>query len=384
MYRLVGVILALLWGAAGFNRAQAQDPLSRVQMEADIHCLDSIFYGHEILSASSLSSLSSRDDLIRLSQVDSAQNQLSWGVMVHQWLRSADDAHMRVRFERMADSLSKALPPSSDELLMENGPWEAFAPGRGTPQCARLAWQKKTWPWLGALVPNGAVQARSEKEALDDGLSLRAGMSVVDHGAFVRWVIRDFSSGKPSEFRRSYRRCTRELRKAGTPVLLDLRGNLGGFRTRRHAVLGFFLPQSDWPEEREAEYNSGGLDSSRCVSPMPAVRVPKVHAASLAVLVDGLSFSASLLLLDALLMSDRAGVFGVQPLGQSGGCSGSPADHMLTGSGLVVTCPTLRTTIGSGPLADYGLPDDASPEAGQQAWKNAVLWLLSADLETPR
>lgn len=384
MARLTGFIWALLWVALAPIEGRAQDLLSKVQMQADIHCLDSIFYGHDILSASDLSSLNSRDDLIRFSQVDSAQNQLAWGLMVHQWLRSADDAHMRVRFESMADSLSTSFPPSTDEFLKEDGPWEAFAPGRGTPECARLAWLNKTWPWVGTLAPDGAVQARSEGMALDDGLVLKAGMAVVDHGAFMRWVIRDFSSGKPKAFKRSFRRCARALRKADVPVLLDLRGNLGGFRTRRHAVLGFFLAQSEWPEEREARYNAGGLEPSRLVPPMPALRVSMAHSAPLAVLVDGLSFSASLLLVDALQMSGRGALFGVKPLGQSGGCSGSPVDHTLTGSGLVVTCPTLRTTLGAGPLAPYGLPDDASPEAGNQAWKNAVRWLLSADLATPR
>jgi hypothetical protein len=40
--------------------------------------------------------------------------------------------------------------------------------------------------------------------------------------------------------------------------------------------------------------------------------------------------------------------------------------------------------MGKGPLAPFDLPDDASPEAGEQAWARAVQWLLSADIDSPR
>ena len=80
--------------------------------------------------------------------------------------------------------------------------------------------------------------------------------------------------------------------------MVDLRGNLGGYRTRRHAVLGAFVSPSTWPEEREGAWSMAGRFD--VVPAMPIVRVRNVIDVSVAVMVDGLSFSASLLLADAL------------------------------------------------------------------------------------
>lgn len=365
---------------------RCQSTIDGAAMLKDVQALDSILRNHDLLNGSDLRSLNSRDDLLSAVEVNAPLNRLAWAQLIHGWLRSANDAHTRVRFELLADSLTGSLPPSSDELLRINGVWEGFAPGPESARCARVAWMRHTWPWIGTLVLNDAISQRSDVLAVDDGgdYSLRAGMAVVDHGAFSRWIIRDFSSGSRSAFKRAFRQCVRVLDKAQLPILLDLRGNLGGFRTRRHAVLSFFLSQAEWPEERESKIGADDKFLGPLIPPLPALRVHRRTDVPLAVMVDGLSFSASLLLADALLFSDRAHVFGVLPLGQSGGCSGSPVDHSLPGSGLVVTVPTLRTTMGKGPLAPFDLPDDASPEAGEQAWARAVQWLLSADLDSPR
>lgn len=384
MSRLAWFGWVLLMGALVPLDGFGQGAVSKEQMRADVRALDSIYAGHEILIANGLPSLSSRDALLQFVEADAPQNRLSWALVVHQWLRSVDDAHTRVRFELMADSLTASSPPSVGELLDLSGPWEGFAPGRGTSQCGRLAWLNTTWPWLGALVPSEMGQARTEKAELDNAPEMLAGMAVVEHGAFVRWIVQDFSSGNASDFKRSFRRCTRALRKAELPIMLDLRGNLGGFRTRRHAVLSFFLAPSEWPVEMESEFGVNGEITERVIPPMTALKVSKRTDVPLAVLVDGLSFSASLLLADAVLLSDRGRLFGIRPLGHSGGCTGSPEEHVLPGSGIVVTCPTLATSIGHGPPVPFGLPDDASPEAGQQAWTDAVRWLLSADLVSPR
>lgn len=374
------ILLVFLWPCHGLF----QGPVGAAEMQEDVRVLDSLFMGHEILNGNNLVSLNSRDTLMSVVQDGSLQSRLSWALLLHQWLRSSNDAHIRVRFELLADSLTTSLPPVPDEMLDAGGHWEGFAPGPGSAQCARLSWMNRTWPWVGALLPDAEVFSRSNEPAAQEGPVLHAGMAVVDHGAFTRWVIRDFSSGTPSAFKRSFRRCIRALAKAKTPVLLDVRGNLGGFRTRRHAVLSFFLPPSEWPEEREVAFSGPGQPLEAVIPCMPALRVSKRHAGPVAVLVDGLSFSASLLLADAIVMSGRGQLFGVQPLGQSGGCSGSPVDHMLPGSGLVVTCPTLRTSIGAGPAAPYDLVDDGSTRAGDRAWRDAVRWLLSADLDSPR
>ncbi len=384
MFRLTWCITAILLGAFWPGVGWGQEVFSADEMRQDIGLLDSLFSSHNLSTGSDLEVLSSRDALLLSVQKDSAINRLDWALLVHQWLRSANDAHIRIRFEQMADSVTSSLPPASGELLREDGPWEAFAPGRGSAKCARLSWMQKTWPWLGALLPDAEVGQRSAEVAGEQDPPLKAGMAVVDHGAFSRWIIRDFSTGTFAEFKKSFRRCVRMLSKAEAPVLLDLRGNLGGLRTRRHAVLSFFLEPAKWPVEREASFGNADEAFAAVIPPMPALRVARHCDVPLAVLVDGLSFSASLLLADAVVLSGRGELFGVRPLGESGGCSGSPKDHVLPGSGLVVTCPTLLTSIGTGPKSAFSLGDNISASAADQAWKDAVRWLLSADLVSPR
>lgn len=362
----------------------AQGTLQSEQRQTDVQALDSILSGAMSLMVGDIDVLESRDALLECAYQAGEVSQLAWGQRVHGWLRSANDPHMRVRFEDLvpAGAGASSVPPSG--LLDRQGPWECMAPGRGIAEGARRAWMERTWPWVGWLSPSsegaGARQAGQVEQASNE---LLAGMAVIDHGAFMRWVISDFSSGTPRAFRRSFRKCTRRLRRAGLPVMLDLRGNLGGYRTRRHAVLSFWLAPDLWPEERERAWGSADSEFEP-VPAMPLVRASRQSGASLAVLVDGLSFSASLLLVDALYSRDRTALFGVSPLGFPGGCSGSPENHVLPGSGLRITVPTRYTVVAGAPKGVYGLEGGTGVQGTDGGWSDAVRWLLSSDLSAPR
>jgi len=56
----------------------------------------------------------------------------------------------------------------------------------------------------------------------------------------------------------------------------------------------------------------------------------------------------------------------------------------LPGSGVIVTVPTLYTSLGTEALDSYGLPDALSDDNGDGGWSDAVRWLLSSDLVSPR
>ena len=116
------------------------------------------------------------------------------------------------------------------------------------------------------------------------------------------------------------------------------------------------------------------------VSPMPLVHTRRPISVPIAVLLDGGSFSASLLLSDALLLSGRAKVFGCAPLGLRGGCSGSPVSVRLPGSGLRVLVPSLRTALANVKAVPFALSGDADCDVAGSAWREAVRWLLAGDL----
>ena len=164
--------------------------------------------------------------------------------------------------------------------------------------------------------------------------------------------------------------------------MLDLRGNLGGFRSRRHAVLGVFLDSESWPVEREGKWSMDGKFDE--VPAMPLAPVRRVLDVPVAVLLDGLSFSASLLLAQSLEESGRARVFGCAPLGGRGGCSGNPDSWTLPGSGLEVLIPSRQTELGVLPASEFDLPAEADCDSGAEEWSRAVLWLLSSDLAPAR
>lgn len=398
----IGLLFLGLIGLGSMPELQAQTLLSADECAADLAVLDSLVSGSKFLFLNDLSTLESRDALLQAwnecSRGDvGGMTRIEWAEWIHGWLRSANDPHMRVRFDALVDSLTTSEPPPSALLLSEKGPWERLAPGRGIADGARLAWMHKTWPWVGTLHPHAepensmlpmksGVPAESSADCAVQNSFLSgemAGMEVIDHGAFLRWKISDFASGSLGEFRRAFRKCTRRLRRFQKPVMLDLRGNLGGLRTRRHAVLSFFLAPEYWPLERERPWNAGEGDFEPVPS-MPAVRMNRPVDFPVAVLVDGLSFSASLLLTDALLTREKVALFGIEPLGFPGGCSGSPQDHTLPGSGVVVTVPTLYTSVGNRAPDGYGLLDAPTDITGDEGWSDAVRWLLSSDLVSPR
>lgn len=354
------------WGLPCWAQKTLVTPEER---RLDVAFLDSLLGPRMTVCAAGESGLSARNGLVQQMTQSGGLESLPWALAIQRWLASAGDAHLRVGFESMADQRVSTSPPSCSRLLAEEG-WVDFGPGPGVSRTGQCAWLQKTWPWLGVLRP-GMAEPRQE-------VALESGMQVLDHGAFMRWRIASFGEGTARGFARDFRRCMRRLRRAKKPVMLDLRGNMGGFRTRRHAVLGGFLDSEAWPLELEGNWNMEG-DVER-VPPMPLVRVRRPLRRPLAVVLDGASFSASLLLADALLLAGRAEVFGAEPLGMRGGCSGSPEPRALPGSGLTVHVPTLQTELGQAPPAPFGLPD-AAWDGGQSAgWNAAVHWLLSSDL----
>ena len=364
------LFMAVLWSDFSFG----QRTVDFKGKERDVRLLDSLVLDEWRLDQWSAECLEARDALIGLMRHSAATPSLDWALVIHRWLRSAQDAHLRMRFIDHADGRCEGPVPSRSALLDPEGPWQGFAPGIDVPESARAAWLEATWPWVGTF-----GLCAGERSLVNDGPSveLTAGMGIEDHGDHVRWIIHSFGEGAPRSFRRAFSKAVRLIRRTGKPVLLDLRGNLGGFRTRRHAVLGVFLDPSEWPLEYERGW---GLQDTAwsAVPPMPLISNGRPLDVPLAVLLDGLSFSASLLLTDALVSSGRAAVFGCAPLGVPGGCSGSPVSHVLPGSGWVVEVPTRMTRVAlNAPLDAYGLPGDVGCDAGGRAIEEAVSWLLS-------
>ena len=353
------------------------DAVGAVARKADLVFLDSLLGPRMTECVQDAAGLAARNALVEWMVLDEEVSELQWAVALHGWLRAAGDAHMRVPFDRFAPVRTDMPVPAPSALLDPNGPWSRFGPGESVAQSARAAWLARTWSWVGVLGSNGmgmGAAASVEAESV--------GMTIQDHGAFQRWVIPSFGSGSDRQFIRSFRRCVRRLRRADSPVMVDLRGNLGGYRTRRHAVLGAFASPSTWPEEREGAWSMAGRFD--VVPAMPIARVRNVIDVPVAVMLDGLSFSASLLLAEALEHSVGAGVFGCAPLGLRGGCSGNPEPVFLPGSGIEVLIPIRQTELGSAPPAPFVLPDDAGCDAAGAEWNRAVLWLLSSDLEQAR
>lgn len=380
------VVMGLLLVSSALGRSQVV-PSAEVGTEArrlDVMFLDSLLGPRMTESVQDAAGLAARNALVEMTISEQTTSRLDWAVALHGWLRAAGDAHLRLPFDRLTAMRTNALVPDVADLLDPAGPWSHFGPGESVPPSARAAWLVRTWPWIGVL---GAPKGESGDPVGQGGAASAVPesadrMVVEDHGAFQRWVIPSFGSGSDRQFVRSFRRCVRRLRRAGTPVMVDLRGNLGGYRMRRHAVLGAFASPATWPEEREGAWSmSGRFD---VVPAMPIARVRRVMDVPVAVMLDGLSFSASLLLAEALEFSVEAGVFGCAPLGLRGGCSGNPEPVFLPGSGIEVLIPKRQTELGSAPLNPFTLPDDAGCVAAGAEWNRAVLWLLSSDLEQAR
>lgn len=247
------------------------------------------------------------------------------------------------------------------------------------PESAREAWLKRTWPWIGPL--GGGWDSKNAPPSNDSGFGQERmdAMSVHEHDGYIQWSIVGFGIGADRTFRREFRAAFRQVKRSGLPVLLDLRGNLGGYRTRRHAVLAAFVKPAEWPVEQERPWGEQGAALTE-VPAMPALKRLRPIEAPLAVMVDGLSFSASLLLVDALLHAERARLFGRAPLGRPGGCSGNPEQHRLPGSGLIVEVPTRQTVLLLGSNQPYGLPEggDSTGELERVQWQAALEWLHSS------
>ena len=356
--------------------------VSLANRKTDVVALDSWVLPGLSFDGMSEAALSARHDLLSAMTDERQVREVDWALAVHGWLRCAGDAHLRVRFDKITTERNRSCPVSDEMLLDSDQPWSRFGPGLVVAPGARADWLRRTWPWVSVLAEwPSSVEVDAER-AVKSVPSL-GGMYVEDHGAFSRWVIPSFGSGSSAQFSRDFRRCRRQLRRLGQPVMLDLRGNLGGFRSRRHAVLGVFLAVPQWPEERELAW-SDTLSVEDVVEAMPLVRTSKVLAKPLAVMVDGLSFSASLLLADALELTGRAEIFGCAPLGKAGGCTGSPEPRTLPGSRLVVDVPTRRTRLALVKKGSYDLDKTAACDCLAAPWGRAVRWLLTSDLEQRR
>ncbi|MGB0509823.1 MAG: hypothetical protein ACPGGB_02790 [Flavobacteriales bacterium] len=373
-----GAMVLFLMGAAhSVAQTGPDDAVGAEARKADVAFLDSLLGPRMTASIQDAAGLAARNALVEMMLKAGDVQCLEWALAVHGWLRAAGDAHMRVPFDRFTAARTDVPAPDPLELLDPEGLWSRFGPGESVAPSARAAWLARTWSWVGVLGANG-----EEADVAPSVQAVSSGMTIEDHGAFQRWVIPSFGSGSDRQFVRSFRRCVRRLRRAGLPVMVDLRGNLGGYRTRRHAILGVFASPSAWPEEREGAWSMAGRFD--VVPAMPIARVRRVIDAPVAVMLDGLSFSASLLLADALEHSVGAGVFGCAPLGLHAGCSGNPEPVLLPGSGIEVLIPKRQTKLGSAPSAPFALPDDAGCDSAGAEWNRAVLWLLSADLEQAR
>lgn len=374
-----GCVLVLFLAGAVNSEAQVgpDDAVGADARKLDVAFLDSLLGPRMTASIQDAAGLAARNALVEMMLQSGDVQCLEWALAVHGWLRVAGDAHMRVPFDRFTALRTDVSVPDPLDLLDPEGLWSRFGPGESVAPSARAAWLARTWSWVGVLGSNGkGAGAASSVQAVTSG------MTIQDHGAFQRWVIPSFGSGSDRQFIRSFRRCVRRLRRADSPVMVDLRGNLGGYRTRRHAVLGAFASPSTWPEEREGGWSMAGRFD--VVPAMPIARVRNVMDVPVAVMLDGLSFSASLLLAEALEHSVGAGVFGCAPLGLRGGCSGNPESVFLPGSSLEVLIPNRQTELGSQSPARFVLPEDAGCDAAGAEWNRAVLWLLSADLEQAR
>lgn len=382
------VVMALVLGLSASSSAQSGELVDGLSRRMDVAFLDSLLGSRMTTPVFRSGGLASRDDLLEAMLASGPLDRLDWALALHSWLRSANDPHMRIPFDRLTQFRSGALPPQPIALVDPTGLWSRFGPGMGVSPSGRAAWLMRTWSWVSVLAERGSVEDRMRadvfvKQSVVDSLhAAGSSMEVVDHGAFVRWRIVTLGGGTERAYRKSFRRCFRQLRRLGKPVMLDLRGNLGGYRTRRHAVLGAFVPLAEWEPEQEKEWASDADFES--VPPMPLVRVRRPLRKPVAVLLDGLSFSASLLLAQSLETSGRASVFGCAPLGQYGGCSGNPLSFFLPGSGLEVLLPTRQTRLGASASGPFRLPSGAGCQAGGDEWNRAVLWLLSSDLEPSR
>lgn len=369
----LGVLLWLLVGSAPFSVSWGQTAaLTSEQRRLDVLALDSLLGAWVPEWVVDFQCLDARNRLVSSAMEPGDFDPLEWALDMQEWLACAEDAHLRVAFESLIESRSEYSPPSCERLL---GGWVDFGPGHGISLSGQCAWLKRTWPWVGALRPDSLGS-----DALDVGAAAgkKEGMAVVDHGAFVRWVIPSFGAGSDAAFARHFRRSRRQVRRSKRPVMLDLRGNLGGYRTRRHAVLGVFLDEAEWPEEKEGRWTPRPEWS--VVPHMPLVVTRRLCDMPLAVLLDGGSFSASLLLAGALREAGRARVFGCAPLGIQGESSGSPGRHRLPGSGMVVWVPTVLTRHEGAGLAPFDLEGGLDCDAGSMAWREAVQWLLAGDL----
>lgn len=389
--------LLIVGVALPFNLT-GQDRVTPAQKEEDIRYLDGLFLTEMESLGVNLDRLAARDRLMALMHDGVETDFLTWGLAIHDWLRSANDAHMRVDFAEVSRARRQDAPPSCSALLDERGPWSGFSPGKGVPAMARAAWLERTWAWVGALaegseigvqpldgplnLTGGAVDPAAL--AVDGGPNWNGGMVLEHCGDHMVWSVRSFGEGSNRQFARAFRRCLRSLRKAGLPIVLDLSGNMGGYRSRRHAVLSAFALAEYWPEEQERVFGSPESPFER-VPGMPFVRVRHPLDSPLAVVIDGLSFSASLLLVDALLEMGRARVFGCAPLGFPGGCSGSPVAQSLPGSGWVVHVPTrvTRLLISDRAIADihYGLDRNGACVCLDGARLKAVQWLVEFEKE---
>ena len=374
----------LLWGCLQFGVLAGQTwnpPVLQTERQADLAQLDAVLNPRLLETAQGEEGLAARDAVVSAMLEPGVLPALDWALLLHGWVRSAGDAHLRVRFDRFA-------VPREDygEVAMDFGDgqgacWEKFGPSPLLPPSARASWFQRTRTWvcpLSRAVEGCACHTETRLEGSGAVQVPETSMSVEDHGAFVRWLMPSFGVGSAADFRRSFRRSFRRIRKAGLPVMLDLRGNLGGYRTRRHAVLSAFLDVESWPVEMEGPWSLDTLMEP--VPPMPLVQVSRPLDVPVAVMLDGMSFSASLLLADALLLSGRCEVFGEAPLGGRGGCSGSPESIQLVGSGLWVDVPTRQTELGAQRPGSWGLPEEATSDSGVRGWREAVQWLLSADL----
>jgi hypothetical protein len=316
----------------------------------------------------------------------------SWAGEIVALLSIWKDPHLRVAYP-----LPSLLEAASEARLL------ALTPMGANGMAGQLAWLSKFQPSDHSGQANqGDRQIALSFDSLSNGQPL------------ANLKIRSFDEGGDGRFARRLRRAIRKVNRRDAVLVIDLRGNTGGLRWRRHALreaLGLRDGLSyEWSVSKHSNHSQARVLRASALSREQLLRRARrkpvwAEAARLAnaavgttdsvlvdrwagrmphyggraaVLIDALSFSAAVMLASELRASDRFEVFGVPPLGRGDEMSGSSVMVGLPATGLVVALPTTRSFFDPAAIADFGLRAGTS---SQEVERQAMLWLSG---EKPR
>jgi hypothetical protein len=270
----------------------------------------------------------------------------------------------------------------------------AVAPTGTNGEAGRVAWREKF---------NDAERLKREEKNASVHLHIEDGVA--------RLEISSFGRGSDAQFLCRLRRALRKASRLELPLLLDLRGNTGGYRWRRHAVVSAVWPHSpvqEWAIRRHSEASRArllrvaGLSAEQIAGKAEknerwaeaadelsaergstdtvlvkrwAGKMPQFDG-RVAVLLDAVSFSASIMLASELQQGDarRFRVFGCTPLGAPHQVTGTTVLLELPASKWAVSYPTTRSFFEPLGSESFGLSPDESRESAEQSARH---WLMS-------